>query len=158
MSVSFRHSTPMLEPYSDWDRAALSMRAAADEDEHRPQFGVAPLPQARPLELGPISFIPLRFELVDLQLLRSPSGPARLAVTVRVIDRSTTKGEPLLLSRETLVPRDEFDFQAPALAQWEMVAKHVRAAVLWLMAHELDECLHLDGQRLNDPHAESAAR
>jgi len=138
------------------DLRAIGMRRAFEAEE----FGTGgdPLPHARPLRIGAVSFIPLRFELVDIELLRSPDGPARLVITVRVIDRSTTKGEPLLLNRETLVPRDEFDFQAPALAQWEMVAKHVRAAVLWMMTHELDECLHLDGQRLNDPHAEGASR
>ncbi len=101
-------------------------------------------PLALPIDCGAVSFIPLSFELIACDKLATVDGLS-VNVTVKVIDRSSSRREPLLLSRAVQCQKGLDD---------KGFARFVRECVAWLMMHELDECLHVNGERLTDPHAD----
>jgi hypothetical protein len=66
----------------------------------------------------------------------------RVTVTVRalVLDRETGGALPLVFSRMF------------AIAEGKTQAQMVRELMLEAVAHEIDECIYVDGQRVFDPH------
>lgn len=81
--------------------------------------------------------IPTSIEVVD-SLGEGDDQALRLVVHLSVPDRDT--GDPVVTHHSTDAPKSAFS------------VGFVVAAVRKAWRHELDEALHLDGERVNDPH------
>ena len=74
-----------------------------------------------------------------------PEGHLHLTIDIDVRDRDD--GSPIALT---------FSFPVPpkARASHDALFAYVREQLVWVMAHEVDEALHIDGCRVADPHDE----
>lgn len=70
----------------------------------------------------------------------------RVNISARVADRDT--GLPAYIANSNLVFDDAPVFRGDVLER----ARFVRRLLLDMLAHELDECLYVNGERIFDPH------
>lgn len=81
-------------------------------------------------------FIEIRNYPVPLEVFY---GGSWVDVRLLIRDRDTGAEEPI-----------QFRFNPPR--SFESPAHMVRDAIAWVLTHELEECLHVDGVRVFDPH------
>lgn len=104
---------------------------------------VTRIPYTQPrCTVGPIELLPFKMHIRDIRLHEYQSRHRTLSIVTEVLDRDAH--QPLEVTFYLEGP--------PAGATDDEVHHAVRAALVRVLIHELDELLLLNGQRINDPH------